>query len=241
MLVNLKLLAAESIPLSFTIAAPISAPFAYLDEQGKNQGFLVEFFSLVSEQSNIKVSIDVMPWARGMHEVKVGRIDSLMPAIYTKKITESLVYPNLPIVKFHTVLLKRKEDDITVDDITTLGTQKIIAKIRAMSMGKAFDDAQQSGKINVVEVRDFDHAIQMLAQSRVDLVACIDYISKSSLKRLNLRDKIDTLKFSNEKVPAYLIFSRTFAEQHDVNALMTKIAKVKTTLKYQKLVDKFLP
>jgi len=88
---------------------------------------------------------------------------------------------------------------ISVIGITQLGTEKVIVKIRGMSIGKAFDNAERAGLINVVEVRDFDQTIEMLAISRVDLVACIDYISNSSLERLQLRDKIATIILSTEK------------------------------------------
>ena len=239
-LTSFQLLASDNKMGTINIAAPISAPFISKDEQGKPQGFLVELFDLIQQKKGLKVNISVMPWPRGMHEVKVGHKDALKPTIYTDDRAQYLVYPKLPLIEFYTVLLKRAKDDITIDNITQLGTDKTIVKIRGMSMGKAFDDAEKAGLLNVVEVRDFDHAIQMLASSRADLVACVDYISNSSLKRLNLRDKIDTLRFSNEKIAAYLAFSTAFAEQHDIDELMQKIDKVKKTAEYQALVDKFL-
>ncbi len=225
---------------SINIAAPISAPFIFESKQGEPQGFLVELFALVEKQSGFKANISIMPWARGVHEVKVGHLDALMPTIYTDERALFLNYPKIPLIEFHTVLLKRAQDKITVGNIAKLGTDKTIVKIRAMSMGKEFDDAEKSGKIKVIEVRDFDHAIQMLAQSRADLVACVDYISNSSLKRLNLGDKITTLNFSNEKVSAYLAFSKVNTLQFDVDELMKEINEVKRTPEYQALVDKFL-
>ncbi len=232
---------AESLSIkSISIAAPISAPFIFKGDQEKTEGFLVELFALVQQKTGLSATISVMPWARGMHEVKVGHIDALMPTIYTDERAQFLAYPKLPLIEFHTVLLKRAQDNIVVNDITKLGTNKTIVKIRGMSMGKVFDDAEKSGLLSVIEVRDFDHAIQMLATSRADLVACVDYISNSSLKRLNLRDQIDTLKFSNEKVAAYLAFSKTYAKHHNIKELMQKINKVKSTPEYKALVDKYL-
>jgi len=225
---------------SIKIAAPISAPFVFKDQQGNPQGFLVDLLALVEKKSGLKSIVSVMPWPRAMHEVSVGHIDALMPTIYTDERALFLTYPKQPIIEFNTVLLKRAQDDIKVDNITQLGTEKVIVKIRGMSMGKAFDDAEKSGLINVVEVRDFDHAIQMLATSRADLVACVDYISNFSLKRLNLLDKITALRYSNTKVPAYLTFSMAFTQQHNVDELMKKIHKVKVTPEYQALVDKYL-
>jgi len=175
-----------------------------------------------------------------MHEVKVNNIDALMPTIYTKERSQHLIFPKLPILSFTTVLLKRAEDNILVEDITKLGTEKVIVKIRDMSMGKTFDDAEKNAQINVIEVRGFDNAIRMLAQSRADLVACVDYIANSSLKRLNLRGKVDLVYFSDETTLAFFAFSPNIAAKHDVNLIMDKINSVTDTPEYKALVVKFL-
>ena len=236
----LYLQADDSAIESISIAAPLSAPFVYEDELGKPQGLLIELFALVEQQTGLKTTIAIMPWVRAMHEVKVNRVNALMPAVYTNERAKTFVYPELPLVESSTVFLKRSEDNIVIGDITQLGTEKTIVKVRGMSMGKTFDDAEKAGLINVIGVRDDEQAIQMLVASRVDLFASIDYISNFSLRKLNLHDKIDILKFSSEKKPAYLVFSQAFSKQHDVNVIMQKISKIKTTKEYQALVDKFL-
>jgi len=71
---------------SISIAAPLSAPFAYKDELGKPQGFLFELFALVEQETGLKTNITIMPWARGMHEVKINRINALMPTVDTEEL-----------------------------------------------------------------------------------------------------------------------------------------------------------
>lgn len=240
LLLSSHLRANDDVIQNITIGAPISAPFVFKNVQGESQGFLVELFNLVEQETDLKATIIIMPWSRAMHEVKMGNINALMPTIYTDERAQFLMYPRLPLIEFNTVLLKRTQDNIVIDDLTLLGTEKVIVKIRGMSMGKAFDEAEKAEQINVVEVRDFDHAIKMLAQSRVDLVACVDYIANSSLKRLNLQDQIDILTFSDKKTLAYLVFSQAYADKNDINELMGKINEVKKTPQFRALVDKFL-
>ncbi len=240
LLLSTQLHANSNAIKSITIAAPISAPFVFKDTKGKPQGFLVELFKLVEQKTGMKATVSIMPWARAMHEVKVGHIDALMPTIYTDERAQFLTFSKIPLIEFQTVLLKLAEDELIVDDITQLGTEKVIVKIRGMSMGKVFDDAEKAQQIKVIEVRDFDHAIQMLAQSRVDLVASVDYISNSSLKRLNLQDKIDTLIFSDEKTLAYLAFFKAYENKKGIDELMEQIKNVEGTVQYQALVDKYL-
>jgi|GEM_PF-1533115 len=239
-LTTFQLQAGDKPVESLSIAAPISAPFVFKDKQKQPQGLLVEFFALVQQQTGIKTHINVMPWPRGLHEVKVGRIDALMPTIYTDERAQFLFYPKSPLLAFHTVLLKRANEPLIVDDITKLGTDKTIVKIRSMSMGKVFDQAEKDGLIRVIEVRDFDHAMQMLVTHRADLVACVEHIADSSLRRLNLADKVETLFFSDKVEPGYLTFSKRFSKEYDIDEFMEKIQFVQSTPQYQVLVEKFL-
>jgi len=239
-LTSFQLVADDGMTDTISIAAPLSAPFAFEDELGEPQGFLIELFYLVEIKTGLKTNITIMPWARAMHEVKVGRIDALMPAFYTKERAEIFVYPKLPLAESSTVFLKRAQDDIVIDDITQLGEDKLIVKVRSMSMGQVFDDAQRARKIKVVEVNDYYQGIQMLVNSRVDLFASIDYISMFLLKKRNLFDKVDILKYSTETIPSFLVFSQSFAKQNDVNVFMEKVYEVHDTKEYKALVNKFL-
>lgn len=232
--------AEEISTLSFSVAAPSSKPFAYIGEQGDTEGFFVELFALVQKKAGIKITVTVMPWVRGMREVKLGHYDALIPTLYTKEREKHIVYPDKPVIDFHTVLLKRKDDGIVISSIAELDPQRAIAKKRGMSMGSVFDNAERKGKINVIEVRDHEHAIKMLALSRVDLVACVEYVCDTSLINLNLHNKVDVIKTSDSRFPSYLAFSKKFAETHDINKIMKEINKVKTTSEYQGLVTKFL-
>ena len=236
----MQLFAEDDVVDNISIAVPLIAPLAFKDEQGNGQGFLIELFALVEQKTGLKTTITFMPWARAMHEVQINRVNALMPAVYNDERAESFIYPKTPLLESHTVLLKRAQDDIVIGDIAQLDKEKTIVKVRGMSMGQAFDNAERSGAIKVINVRDNEQAIQMLVNSRVDLFASVDYISTFSLKKLNLHDNIDVLSFSSEKTPAYLVFSQAFAKQNDVNEIMKKINKINHTKEYKELVVKFL-
>ncbi len=239
-LTSYDLQAENKVTVNIRIAAPSSEPYVYLDKQSKPKGFLIDFFSLIEKQTGISASITVMPWVRGMHEVKFGQFDALIPTLFTQEREKFLVYPDESLIDFQMVLLKRSEDKFTVNNIDDVGVEKIIAKKRAMSLGKHFDDAERTGKISVKEVRDHEHAIQMLVHSRVDLVACFESVSYYALDKLKLRDKVEVLALSNNSFPAYLAFSKPYANEHDVNDIIQKINQVKATPDYQALVDKYL-
>lgn len=225
---------------SFTVAAPKSAPLVFKDENGKPQGFLVEYFELVQQQTNLTINVSVMPWARALHEVKIGRVNALMPAIYTDERAQFLYYPKLPLFDSQRVLVKRVNDPIAFNDVKQIGKDKTIVKIRSMSMGRNLDFAEKLNLINVIEVRDFDHAIQMLVSEHADIVICAKTIAHSSINRLGLTDKIEVLKFDEPTEAGYLTFSKGFAEEYNVDELMEKIQLVQNLPQYQLLKEKYL-
>ena len=239
-LISFNLQAGDKLIERFTVAAPKSAPLVFKDETGKPQGFLVEYFELVQQQTDLTIDVSVMPWARALHEVKIGRVNALMPAIYTDERAQFLYYPKLPLFNSQRVLVKRVNDPITFNDVKQIGKDKTIVKIRSMSMGRNLDFAEKLNLITVVEVRDFDHAIQMLVSEHADIVICDKTIAHSSITRLGLKGKIEVLKFDEPTEAGYLTFSKMFAKEYNVDELMEKIQLVQSLPQYQKLKEKYL-
>jgi len=81
-----------------------------------------------------------LPWARALQEVKRGRIDALIPAMYTEERSQYLVYPEKSLIDFYdNVLLKRTGDEFQFSSVSHIPQDKIIAKVRSMSLGDEFD------------------------------------------------------------------------------------------------------
>jgi len=228
--------------LTFTIAAPDSPPFIYNDEHGNHQGLWVELFKLLEKEHHIKVSFQILPWARALQEVKIGRIDALIPAIFNKERSQYLAYPEQSLIEFlGNVLLKRKGDPFKFKSIDQISRKKVIVRVRSMSLRSEFDSAFKKGQLNVIDVLDTDTAILMLHQGKVDLMLSNYYVAISALKRIGVENNIEIVKISNEVKPSYIVFSRKFSEKNDINALMKIISDIRDSKTYQVIKQKIIP
>jgi ABC-type amino acid transport substrate-binding protein len=74
-------------------------------------------YFLVGSQSDIKIDIVIMLWAKALKEAKNVKIDALLGVIYSEERALFLVYPNSTLMTYKTLLFKRKDDNIDLDDV----------------------------------------------------------------------------------------------------------------------------
>lgn len=210
-----------------SIASTEIPKLLYKDEQGKLQGSYIELLKKAEAFSHLRFKVHLMPWARALNEVKHNRIDAIMPALYSDERAGYLVYPQKNLFVFgNDVLIKRSSDVFEFENISTIGKDKIIGKVRSTSFGKTFDQAEQSGVITVFEVVDFEQALDMLAKGRLDLVVIDNDIADAIILRLNVQDKVITIPIDSEEVKSYLSFSQTFAKQYNIDEIIEFISQV---------------
>jgi len=226
----------------FTIASPSSHPFIYQDKVGELQGVLVELFKQLELESDIKVQIHLIPWARALEEVKNSRYDALMPTMYTKERAEYLVYPEHELISFFdNVMLKRVEDDFEFTGIEKIPDNKVIAKVRSVSLGSEFDRKLSKRNLKIIEVLDTKTAILMLNQGKVDIVFSDYFLALSIIKQENIETNIAIQQLSNKAMPSYLAFSKRFAKHQNVNSVMNEIKRVLQSKKYKKVYAQLVP
>jgi len=226
----------------FTIASPSSHPFIYQDKVGELQGVLVELFKQLELESDIKVQIHLIPWARALEEVKNSRYDALMPTMYTKERAGYLVYPKDELINFFdNVMLKRVEDKFKFTAIENIPDDKVIAKVRSVSLGAEFDRKLSKRNLKIIEVLDTKTAILMLNQGKVDIVFSDYFLALSIIKQENIETNIAIQQLSNKAMPSYLAFSKRFAKHQNVNSVMNEIKRVLQSKKYKKVYAQLVP
>jgi polar amino acid transport system substrate-binding protein len=226
--------------IRFTIATPSIPPFYYLDDEKNPQGVIHTLFFLVESQTDIKIDIVIMPWARALKEVQNGKIDALLGARYSEERALFLVYPNTPIMTFKTLLFKRKDDNIDLNDVNNPLLELTIATVRSMQLNEPFYNMMTQGKNRVIEVVDFNSAIKMLNMKRIDLVVGNEFIGESLIKQMGFQEKIAVMTYLEHETPVYIAFSKEYAAQHNVNEIMLKIKLVIDSNLFQKQLQKSL-
>ena len=224
----------KELPTALLIAAPEIPPLVYFNEQEQLVGSLVDKLNAFSRKTGIKVTIDVMTWARALAQVKHGKHDALMPTIKTTERTHFLTFPKLALVNFQSsVLIQRNASQPAAQSLASLTAGKSIAKARSMILGNKIDKLLLNEKNNVVEVNSVEAAMKMLELGRVDFVATDKGIAMSVIKKLSLKSDFTFIEMTNEpseSSASYLAFSQRFSAKYDVEKLMSQFIKAINTV-----------
>lgn len=224
--------------IEINIVAPEIKPLIFKDSNGKISGHIVDSLQQVTDNTHLKLKIDIVPWARALKQVINGDVDAVMPTLYTKERAEHLYYPTQALIKFYgSVIIKRVDDDFQFTDFSSIGTQRTIAKVRAMLLGSEFDDVYENGQLKVVEVTKIEDALNMLMHKRVDLVVADGYVAKTVLEQMDIVEKISTIAISDQQESSYIAFSKAFTNTHSINEIMGVINQYNNPDKYHRLLQ----
>lgn len=214
----------DQLPTSLSIAAPEIPPLVYYNERQELVGTLVEKLNVFSRKTGIKVSVEVMTWARALAQVKHNQHDALMPTIKTPERENYLSFPELALINFKSsVFIQRETEQSSYNSLELLITGKTIAKARSMSLGEQMDLLIRRIHPKMIEVNSIEAAIQMLDLGRVDFVATDKSIALSVMKKLALKSRFHFIEVGAESSDSYLAFSQKFSTKYDVDKLMKMI------------------
>lgn len=209
--------------INIDVVAPEIKPLIYVDEKGDNAGLIIDSIEQINTQSKLKIHLRILPWARAMKQVLNKQADAILPALYTEERAKQLSFPSSPFINFSPpVLLKRSSDDFIFEGFDALSSKKSIAKVRAVLLGKSFNEALNKHLIDIVEVSRLEDAIQMLKLKRVDFVIADSFVHYT-LESMGSSDDISILKISNDIEPSFISFSKAFSNSNDINEIMAII------------------
>jgi polar amino acid transport system substrate-binding protein len=217
-------LSAINQSIEFTLATAELPPYVYTDKDKKIKGLFIDMLEQVQKDTAINIKVFIMPWGRAVNEVKKGRIDAIMPTLWSAERAQFLVYPQQSFYTFsESVLIKRIEDDFVFTHLSAIGSDKLIGKTRLVLIDEDFDKLVKQGKLKVYETTKLDEALLMLAQGKVDLVASDGDIALTTIKKLELDKRFTLFPLRQSTSPSFMAFSKQFAAMYDVNKIMTLI------------------
>jgi polar amino acid transport system substrate-binding protein len=214
-------------------------PLTYL-EGGHPAGALCDILAEAARRANIPIEIRFMPWARGMAEVRAGRVDALFPVIKTADRESYLAFPSEVLLSTTISLFVRADSPITYDgDIHSIADRKI-GIANQVSSGPAMDRAVQSGLLTHVQiVASTTKMVKMLTTGRIDMIPAYNRGIWADAKTLGLEDEIKELSPPLDVLPAYLAFSRSRDMSAEIQALDATLKSMKDDGSYQKMLDAY--
>ncbi|WP_206484120.1 transporter substrate-binding domain-containing protein [Thalassotalea sp. G2M2-11] len=215
---------AETAVTKIDIVAPHLPPLIEKNEHGKLTGRFVDALMKVEQHSSLDFNIQVVPWARAIKLAKNNLVDGIMPVLQIKEREQFLAFPEQELINFTgSVVIKRHDDAFIFNGFDALTSVKRIGKVRAMSLGHHFDKAQLNPLVEVSELTRLEDALNMLLLKRLDLVVSDALVADEVISKMPNHTNFSIMAIANTKEPSYLAFSKQFAKQHDINAIMSLI------------------
>lgn len=179
----------------------------YMGKSLANQGYLAAVVHEAMARQGIETQTSIVPWARAIQAVKIGKAPIILGVFFTQERTEFLAFSN-PVHFNQTGIFSLKSRKIRYSKLQDLSRYKI-GVVRGSSYGEQFDKANYLDKYEVV--KDIQNA-NMLLRQRLDLFAgSIDvqwYLI--DLHAPDGRDKIETLKPVLSSRALHIGFSRFY-------------------------------
>jgi len=224
---------------NLTIAAPEIRPFIYTNDKGENDGLLIDTIQKLNDTEKFKISVEIMPWARALKEVKNGRFDALMPTVYSPERATFLSFPKKPLINFYgSEIFKRMNDDFVYQSIPLIDKNKILVKVRSTSISRESETAFREASITFVGATRLEDAFNMLLYGHADLLVADSVIAKATINQMGINNSVIGFLLTNTADSAFLAFSNKYAESQNINALMDEINLINSPESYHHLSQK---
>ena len=165
----------------------VGAQFPFILEQQEPHrpfGVSVEVLDSISQRSDIKFEIKLMPWPRALRMVKLGMADGLIGPYKSPERMEYMDYSEQSFYTDSMVLLRlstgRFDPADWSGDLSELYGKKVIV-MRGWEYSEAFSEAKPN--MQLIEVSSVPQALRMLQKKRAEYLVLN--------KRNALRDMID--------------------------------------------------
>ncbi len=223
----------QNIFLIMTIDYP---PYSFLLEDGKVGGFCSEILIETLNAMNIKnYEIQIVPWARGIRSLEVGKLNGLCPMQKSAKRETFTWFPEEPLLIAQYVFFIHKDNkDVlayhSLDDLR----EKVIGIVRGFKYPEALWALKK--KNNFDEVSKTEQNYRKLAAKRVDYV-CDTYVTGMYyIRKLGLEKQIMVLPADApiDSFNVYIGFSKKRVQQVFVKKFSEQIRELKSREAYHK-------
>lgn len=187
---------------SFTIVFEDYPPLEYMEGEearGINVAIIREAFHRMGVVPNFRV----MPWKRGLYELKAGSIAAMASGFKTEERKKFAIFPRHYLSMEINAIFMRADSQLRVDSLEDL-RGRIVGVVREYSYGHEFDTHHG---LKLDPVNNNPLLVAKLVDNRVDAIAGNLRVIDTLAKRTDVRHRIKPVyRLSSE--PLYLFFSR---------------------------------
>ncbi len=175
-----------------TASMPSFTPFSSFDENYHCEGVISKLLKMIFTQANINFKLVNYPYARILHSLNSGVLDSAL-IFKNTSISQKVEYIG-PVSKSKVIVLTSAD---VISNYTDLYKLEAIAVIRNAKFYNKFDNDEAVPKVNV---DSYEQAVSMLKLNRVDAIVGSRLGIEYALRKQNMeRKRLDTAFILGEK------------------------------------------
>lgn len=220
-------------------------PYAYQDAQGEMRGFDVEIVRTALRDMGCRAQWVHMPWARGLVELKAGRLD-ILPGAYRRPDREEFAYFSRPVIRSRNVLFVRRAvlNRYPIRQLADLlGTDfRLGAQIDA-AYGPSYDALlnKPEFRARITQVNASRNAWQMMERDRLDGMISDEISGLMELDELGLRERVVKTRLVVSEEPSRIAFGKRTVDRAFVQAFDNALQSMLSDGRYLEIAQRHLP
>lgn len=212
----------------------------YVDSRAQAHGIMSQAITAIFNAAGYSVEYEFEPWNRAKQLVRNGEQDLLMPA-YCSGARARHYLCSKPVFTGRMVLFHRSAMQFSWHSIKDLEDYRIGATL-GYFYGKAFDDAEKSGKLHVVRVSSDETNMRLLMRGRIQLYPQDEAVGYAMIKQLFPRPQWHLITNAPNPLhtsPLCLLFSRTGPRGRHLREVFNKgLARFRQDGRLERMLDK---
>lgn len=235
------LLSQKAYSTKLIFAAADTKPTAYSVE-GVQKGILVDIINEVFKRAGYDIEIKLLPWARCIEEVRLGRIDGIFSSYDLPERRSFLIFTKEVLIVQEQAFFVRNDSKITFDGDLKKLSNNSIGIITGTSYGPRLDSAINEGVFKKNDpTSSIESNLRKLIIKRVEIIPSYKHVVLSTAKELGYLDKVKQLKPAIEAIPSYLAFSKNKADYAKIiKDYDTALLSMKKDGTYDAIFSKYL-
>jgi len=217
------------------------APYEYT-ENGVIKGVNVDLTKEVFKRMQQPITIEMVPFSRGLEMVKYGEVDGMIGVYKTPEREIYAEYSQAPTILGVVSLIVQKSAAISFDGDFSKMSNYSFGFVRKFSYGKLFDNAVKDGLITKIDNADSQVTnIKKLLGGRFEVLVSDRDSAMYHLKKMNKLNLVKTLRPSIQESPIHVIFSKKRGLDTIITKFNLELAKLKNNVSYRKIVESYKP
>lgn len=234
---GLKAQAAQKI----TIAALNAPPYITRNETGDVSGILVDFLQKTLPDAGLEPEFVVEVWSRAYADVKLGKLDALIPTIETPEREKDLLFVKRPLATLDMVLIGRSDRTYRYDGTMSSLSGYYIGRVNGARVELNFDKAAADGLFDLEDRNSFDLLALSVANDRLDLFAGDRLMGVWGARAKGVWNSLQILSPPLGQVPVHLALSRKSPVAERFEKISYAMRKGKSSGIFDRIVQNYVP